>query len=113
MPTQYDMDKDDDLYRAILEYDYQPMRYEPNPHYDPLFSHYSGNTGYDRKKQPWAREIQVPDGPMKVGERMIGPYKDTKPIKAYVTRNRGRHNSNNLRIKRIERASAWEKVTDY
>ena len=111
MPTQYDMGPDEDLYRAVLEYEVQPMRTEPNQHYDPLYRHTNG-VGYDRKKQPWSQTIQVPDGPKETRERMIGPYRDIKPIKAYVTRNRGRYNGDNLRIKEIQKVTAWEAV-DY
>lgn len=107
MPTQYDMREGDDLYRAILEYEVQPMRDEVNPHYNPKANHTDPNY---RNHQLWRAQIKVPDGPPITKERMIGPYKDTKPIKAYVTRNRGRYNGNNLRIKTVQRASAWEDV---
>lgn len=110
MPTQNDMGPDSELYRAILEYEVQPTREQRNPHYDPNF-YYNGSKG-DRSKQPWREFIQVPDGPEVTKERVIGPYQSITPIKAYVTRNRGRYNGKNLRIKRIERASAWEEVTD-
>lgn len=112
MPTQYDMSEDDDLYRAILDFEVQPMRQERNPHYNPNAAGTHTHPDF-RKKEMWREFIQVPDGPEITKQRMIGPYKDTKPIKAYVTRNRGRHNSKNLRINRIERATAWEEVTDY
>lgn len=112
MPTQYDMSEGDELYRAILEYDLQPTRQEPNPFYDPNYYH-GGTSKVSRDKQPWREFIQVPDGPKVPKERMIGPYKDTKPIKAYVTRNRGRYNGDNLRIKRVERVTAWEEVENY
>ena len=90
MPTQHDMGPSSEIYRAILEYEIQPMKDVPNPHYNP-------NGG-------------VPDGPPKTNERTIGPYQSITPIKAYVTRNRGGYNSTNLRIKRIERVSEWEEV---
>lgn len=112
MPTQYDMSEGDDLYRAVLDYDVQPMRDEPNPHYNPNVFGAHQDPNY-RKNQVWRPTIQVPDGPEITKQRMIGPYKDVKPIKAYVTRNRGRHNSKNLRINRIERATAWEEVKDF
>lgn len=104
MPTQYDMGPDSEIYRAILEYDHQPMRTEPNPHYNP------NHVGMDRTKQPWAKTIQVPDGPLVPKERVIGPYQSITPIKAYVTRNRDRYQSKNLRIKRIERVAKWEEI---
>lgn len=106
MPTQYDMKADSEIYRATLEYEAQPMRSEPNPHYDPNFNWNGG----DRKNQPWAQVIRVPDGPEITKERVIGPYQSVTPIKAYVTRNRGRASGKNLRIKKIERACAWEEV---
>jgi len=111
MPTQYDMGPDSVLYRAILEYEVQPTREVPNPDYDPLFQYNNGGR-YDRKKQPWSQTIRVPDGPKVTHERMIGPYQNITPIKAYVTRNRGRYNGDNLRIKRIEKVATWEEVTD-
>jgi hypothetical protein len=95
-----------DIYRAILEYDHQPMKQVINPHYDPNYT----SAQYDRNTQPWLKRTMVPDGPVEVKETMIGPYIQIAPIKAYVTRNRGRHNSKNLRIKRIERVTAWEEV---
>lgn len=107
MPTQHDMGPDSEIYRAVLEYEVQPTKSEPNPHYDP---NYRNSGTYDRVKQPWLANIQVPDGPLVTKERMIGPYQNTTPIKAYVTRNRGRYNGKNLRIKRVERVSAWEEV---
>lgn len=110
MPTQYDMGPDSEIYRAILEYDHQPMRTEPNPHYDP---NYQRGYPYDRTTQPWSQTIQVPDGPLVPKERMIGPYQSITPIKAYVSRNRGRYQGKNLRIKRIERVGAWEEVENY
>jgi hypothetical protein len=100
-----------EIYRAVLEYDHQPTRSEPNPHYDPNFR--QNPSGYDRNKQPWSQTIQVPDGPVVPMERMIGPYVQITPIKAYVSRNRGRYQGTNLRIKRIERVSAWEEVENY
>lgn len=108
MPTQHDMGPDSEIYRAILLYDVQPTRTEPNPHYDPNFR-VNGSRG-DRSKQPWAQTIQVPDGPKVSKERVIGPYQSIAPIKAYVTRNRGRYNGDNLRLKSIERVSGWEEV---
>lgn len=110
MPTQNDMGPKSEIYRAVLEYDHQPMKSEPNPHYDPNYYNGTGLTRSTRDKQPWSKTIQVPDGPVVVKERMIGPYQSITPIKAYVTRNRGRYQGNNLRIKRIERAAAWEEV---
>lgn len=110
MPTQYDMGPNSEIYRAILEYDHQPMRTEPNPNYDPMFQHRPAR--YERKKQPWSQTIQVPDGPLVPKERMIGPYQSITPIKAYVTRNRGRYQGKNLRIKRIERVASWVEVDD-
>lgn len=104
MPTQHDMGPSSEIYRAILEYEIQPMKDVPNPHYNP------NGGAYDRAKQPWRQFIKVPDGPPKTNERMIGPYQSITPIKAYVTRNRGGYNSTNLRIKRIERVSEWEEV---
>ena len=108
MPTQNDMGPDSEIYRAVLEYDHQPMRSEPNPHYDPNFRINGSRVGHS--KQPWSQTIQVPDGPVVPKERMIGPYQSIIPIKAYVTRNRGGYQGTNLRIKRIERVSAWEEV---
>lgn len=112
MPSQYDMSEGDDLYRGILEWEHQPMVDVPNPDYDPQYAYGNGKM-YDHTKQPWSKTIKVPRGPTVWKERMIGPYKDTRPIKAYVTRNRGRYQGHNLRIKRVERVSAWEEVTNY
>lgn len=108
MPTQHDMGPDSEIYRAILLHDVQPTREERNPHYDPNFQH--NPAGYDRKKQPWSPTIRVPDGPEVPTERVIGPYQSITPIKAYVTRNRGRYHGKNLRILRVERVSGWEEV---
>lgn len=90
MPSQYDMNEDDELFRAILEYDYEPTERRLNP-----------TTG---------RYESVVTGPMEVRTRCIGPYSHVRPIKAYVTRNRGRYNSHNLRIKTIQKVSGWEDV---
>ena len=101
MPTQYDMTPESELYRAVLAYDHQPMRREPNPDYKPnnvMPGHYTPS------------HINVPDGPMEVRERMIGPYQSVAPIKSYITRNRGRSHGQNLRLVRVERASVWEEV---
>lgn len=96
MPTQH-MNPNSELYRAILEYDYQPVEHRPNPNY-------TGRA--TRTYVPTA--ITVPVGPVQVEERMIGPYQSISPIKAYITSNR--NNTNNLRLKRIERVSSWEEV---
>lgn len=98
MPTQYDMREDDDLYRAILEYEYQPVRHEPNPNYG------KQGMGY----QPY--RLSIPDGPVETKTMCIGPYSSTRPIKSYITRNRGRHT--NLRIKQIQKVGSWVEVPD-
>ena len=89
MPSGYDMAPEDDLYRAILEFEIQPHEYKDDP--------VSG------------RRVYVPLGPLETKEKMIGPYKGTRPIKAYVTRNRNNYHKN-LRIKRVEKVSVWEEV---
>lgn len=94
MPTQNNIDKDSELYRGVLEYDYTPTERVANPNY-------GKGPGY----QPLYNS--VPCGPVEVRETMIGPYQSISPIKAYISRRRGQ---NNLRLKRVERVSAWEKV---
>lgn len=98
MPTQHDMGPDSHIYRAVLEFDYQPTEWIANPAY----------TGPSQRGY-FPANISVPCGPIEVRERMIGPYQSIAPIKAYVTRHRG-HQKNNLRLIRIERVSAWEEV---
>ena len=112
MPSQYDMNADDELYRAVLEYDYQPTRMERNPHYDPNYDN-NVRRGFprDHTNQPWQEFVSVPDGPVETRETMIGPYHSIRPIKSYITRNRNGYYKN-MRLKRIERVSAWEEVTD-
>lgn len=107
MPTQSDMGPKSELYRGVLEYEEQPMKHVPNPHYDPQFNNHKP---WDRTHQPWSQTVSVPDGPLVTKERMIGPYQQIAPIKAFVSRNRGGYRGLNLRIKRIERVSAWEEV---
>lgn len=98
MPSTYHMNADDELYRAILEYEQQPMKEVSNPDYDP-----SGQSGYGS----WRTHIRVPDGPVVTLEKIVGPYTDVRHIKSYVTRNR---RNNNLRIKRVEKVASWEEV---
>lgn len=109
MPTQYDMNINDDLFRGILEFDYQPYRQEPNPYYDPNCDFWD-TKGVARDKLPWRANISVPDGPTIPKEICTGPYRTTKPIKTWVTRNRGRYK--NLRVKRIEKVTSWEEAVD-
>lgn len=82
------MNPEDDLYRAVLEYETQPHEYRQDPN---------------------GRRVRVPVGPMQTQETMIGPYKSVRPIKSYVTRNRNAYYKN-LRVKRVEKVSAWEEV---
>lgn len=105
MPTQYDMSEDDDLFRGILEYEVQPTRRERNPHYNP--NHVGGRGGDPnyRKNQVWREFIDVPDGPLKTTTMCIGPYSSTRPIKSFITRNRGRYT--NLRIKSVQKVASW------
>jgi len=99
MPTQYDMREDDDLFRAILEFEYQPVEYVPNPDYGK-----PGQKGYVPAR------ISRPTGPVETKTMCIGPYSSTRPIKSYITRNRGRHK--NLRIKQIQKVGTWVEVDD-
>lgn len=109
MPTQYNMNEDSVLYRAILQYEAQPMKRERNPHYNPSQGGSASNPNY-HTNQVWREYIQVPDGPEVTKERVIGPYQSIAPIKSYVTRNRGGYNGKNLRIKSIQKVVTWEDV---
>lgn len=108
MPSQYNMSADTELYRGILEFEFQPQILLANPHYDPNYVARAGHL--DMEKKPWAGQIYVPDGPVVTNEEIVGPYHSIAPIKSYVSRNRGRYLNDSLRIKRIERVSAWEEV---
>ena len=92
MPTQYDMKMDDDLFRGILQYEHQPVRWESNP---------NTSNGFPR--------VSFRDGPEEPIEFVLGPYSNIQPIKAYITRHRKRRK--NLRIKAVQKVSGWEEVS--
>lgn len=91
MPTTSDMSLDDDIYRAVLEHDFQPVRFDKNPN------------------NPRGPLVRVPAGPVEVKQFVIGPYTETRSIKGYMTRNKGYHM--NLRLVRVEKVAKWEEVS--
>ena len=93
MPSSYNMNLDGDLYRGILEYDYQDYEWVRDPSKP---DHLTWN------------KVRVPVGPVVPTQFCVGPYHSPTPIKAFVTSSRASYT--NLRLLRIEKVSGWEEV---